>query len=172
MSGSTELLKLLGSSARIGLGRGGPGLPTGGAGIEHADFSAMLKKAQTGAIASQLPVTIESGANVALTDEELAGLSLVADRAEAAGVRTALVMFPDKSVVLDVHTRQVKSAADVNSDVLTGVDGVVRIPAAGPAGATGVVPTLPAGAIGNASVARLLGTIGPSTPQDALAKAS
>jgi len=32
-------------------------------------------------------------------------------------------MFPDKSVVLDVHTRSVKGSADVNSDFLTGVDG-------------------------------------------------
>jgi hypothetical protein len=167
MSGSAELLKLLGSGARAaGLaGRAGLGPVPGAPGIEHADFSALLKKAQAGDLSSHLPVTVDKSANITLTDEELAGLSLVADRAEAAGVRSALVMFPDKSVVLDVQTRRVTATPDVSADVLTGVDGVIRIPAAGGGGAAVGVSTLTSGAMGNASVARLLEAMGQGKKQ-------
>lgn len=159
MSNSSELLRILGAGARIGGVEGRIGAQPGPAGIEHADFSALLKKAQSGGMASRLPVTIEKGANVSLSEDELAGLAAVADRAEAAGVRSAVVMFPDKAILLDVHTRSVKGAADITSDVLAGVDGVIRIPAAGDPKARGAPPTLPAGGIGNASVARLLAKV-------------
>jgi hypothetical protein len=114
MSGSVELLKLLGSGVRpagADQAHGGPPAPS----LERADFAALLKQARSGGMPSHLPVTVESGANVQLSADELEGLSAIADRAEAAGVRSALVMFPDKTVVLDVHTRSVKAAPDMTS---------------------------------------------------------
>jgi hypothetical protein len=124
---STQLLRQLGSGVRptdaAPVGLRGPGAP----GIEGASFGDLLKQAREGGLASKLPVEIAPGANVALSDEQLARLSLAADRAEAAGVKTALVNIDGQRLVLDVHARRVMGVAAPENGVYLGIDGVMDL---------------------------------------------
>jgi hypothetical protein len=160
---TNQLLRVLGSSAGSlrpvapGASRA-PGAK-GWTPIEHADFARLLEQAQAGSLSTGLPVTVEKDAGVSLSEEELAQLSVAADKAEAAGIRSALVMLDGKSVLLDVHTRSVKGAADLSSGLLSGVDGVINLTTTpgsttSPAGA-GIAP-LPSPAPSGNALIRLL----------------
>lgn len=116
------LLKALGNGIKL------PGLPGGAAavpGIEQVSFSDLLKQARDGGLTTKLPVTVDPDSGIALTDEQLASLSIAADKAEASGIRTALVMVGDQRVILDVARRTVVGAASAEAGVLAGVDGVI-----------------------------------------------
>ncbi|MBY0262139.1 MAG: hypothetical protein K2Q20_07325, partial [Phycisphaerales bacterium] len=97
---SVSLLKQLGSHTNAPASA----KPSGQA-IESTGFAELLAQALSGELGSSTPVTISPDAKVSLTPDELARISLGADRAEAAGIRTALVMVGDQKLVLDVHTR-------------------------------------------------------------------
>lgn len=118
------LLKALGSGIKL------PGLPGGASpapGIEQVSFSDLLKQAREGTLVSRAPVTIDPDSGIGLSEDQLASLTLAADRAEAAGVRTALVMLGDQRFILDVASRTVKAAASADPGILSGVDGVINL---------------------------------------------
>ena len=88
-------------------------------------FAELLAQARSGKLSSSLPVTIDPSSDVQLSEEQLGRLSLAADRLEAAGVRTALVVLDGRKLILDVHQRSVRPAAD--SALIDGVDGVLDL---------------------------------------------
>lgn len=171
MNTAVQLLKLLGSGvrpvesaltqARAALGAG------------EAAFSKLLDQARSGELSSHKVVSVDDDAKVELSDQELARLSLAADKAEAEGVRTALVIFDDKQVLLDVSARKVTGAAPFarggagqtdgdaaaggGAAVLSGVDGVIDLSTKlTPAEQAQVVGTPSASPAAGASLAKLL----------------
>jgi hypothetical protein len=125
-----------------------------------ADFEAMLKLAGEGKVSSEQGVQISGRAGVELTPEQLARVAQAADRAEAAGFSTALVLIDGKALKLDVQTRQIQGTFDAQTSARTAqFDGVVTAPAEGEADAPQVLPMpggLSAGGGGNASLAAVL----------------
>lgn len=132
----SQLLQLLGSGIRPGaLVDGAAGAARQVLGAGEAAFSQLLAQAQSGELSSHKLVSVDPDAGVQLTDEQIARLSVAADQAEAQGLRTALVVFDDKQVVLDVGARTVTSVADLAprasnpavGGLLSGVDGVINL---------------------------------------------
>jgi hypothetical protein len=110
-------------------------------GVENAEFADLLAQVESGGIASGLKVSIDRDAGVSLTDGELAALSVAADKAEAAGIRRAVVMKGGEAMILDVHTRTIVGKAEIKDGVLAGIDGVIRLDGAGAADVSLPVPS-------------------------------
>jgi hypothetical protein len=122
------------------------------------DFAKLLGKAQDGSAVSNLPVTVSPRSGVELTGEQLARLGPAADKAAAAGMQTALVTIDGKSLLMDVHSRQVTAAAQPSERAVTGIDGVVAVPDAADSenGAEPSVLPMPRSGYDNASVLSVL----------------
>ena len=168
---STDLLRQLAGAGAIGRAGAIGSRPT--ASVEAAPFAELLRQASDGNLPTKLKVSVQSGAGLSLSDAQLARLSAGADRAEAAGLRTALVLIDGQRLVMDVHSREITGKAADAGGVVGGVDGLIDLGnavvggvggAAAPGGA-GVAPStqfprpligLPSGLTGNASLARLL----------------
>lgn len=163
-----QLLKQLGSGVRpteVG------GKKSHAEASGEAAFAQLLAQARSGELSSHKVVEIADDAKVTLNDGEIARLSLAADRAEAEGVRKALVVFDDKQVILDVASRTVTGAAGfvgaggdaatAGASVLGGVDGVINL--SGKLGAVesanGAVGTPSAFPLANGSLSKLLETL-------------
>lgn len=149
---SVQLLRQLGSGLRPALPAGSSGAPSG---VQPGEFSALLRQAQAGELVSNVPVTVAPNAGVKLTDDQLAQLSLAADKAEAAGIRTALVLLDGQSVTLDVGNRLVTGPAEIGTGgVLGGVDGVINLaqPTAADATSARILPLPPGTLLGNSSL--------------------
>jgi len=128
---SATLLRALGGGIRpLGLSAAGSSAaraPATGAG--GLDFARLLSQAQAGEVASMSPVSIERGAGVSLSDDQLRRLSIAADRAEASGVSRALVLIDGMALRLDVGARSVVGKVELSAGAaLSGIDGVVRAP--------------------------------------------
>jgi hypothetical protein len=135
---ASQLLRLLGSGVRP-VDTGAP--QTQGASTSGLDFAELLGKARSGELSSHKMVEVDEHAGVSLSDEELTKLTLAADKAEAAGLRTALVVFDDQQVVLDIPTRTVTGPAGLDGaagrgapgvsvgapGILSGIDGVINL---------------------------------------------
>jgi hypothetical protein len=119
---SLQLLKLLGSGVRPG---SLPAAAPNAAG--QTAFADLLSRAKDGSLASAAPVTIAGDAGVSCSDDQLARLSLGADRLEAAGVRTALVNIDGQKLILDVHARSITGRASGADGIVSGVDGVIDL---------------------------------------------
>jgi len=129
VSDTNDLLRMLGSGVR-------PVAPsasttktagqTAGA-VEGTPFAELLEQAERGEISSNRRVSAASGSGIELSDAESTALSAAADRAEAAGIRTALVMLDDRSVVLDVANRSVTGKAEFTRGIMPGIDGVINL---------------------------------------------
>jgi hypothetical protein len=162
MSGANELLKMLSGAPSVGAASKIRGLvPQAGqakpASVENAEFAELLSRAQSGELRSGVPVTVDSDAGVSLSETDLAMLTLAADKAEAAGIRRAVVLTGDKALILDVQSRSVVGKADMKDGVLSGIDGVIRIGADGAAEEVSGTLPVPSGFVGaNPSLASLL----------------
>lgn len=149
---AAQLLRLLGSGVNA-LRPAAPAPP-----VDKADFAQLLQQARSGEVRTDLPVTVENDAGVSLTPAELTRLCVAADRAEAAGIRTALVLLDGKAVLLDVHTRSVKGAVSLGEGqeaIVPGIDGLIDLrTAAGGGGedAPGGPPTISEGPGGGAPI--------------------
>ncbi len=97
------------------------------AGESQAAFADLLRQARDGTLASTAPVTIAGDAEVSCSDEQLARLSLGADKLEAAGVRTAMVNIDGQQLILDVHARSIVGRASAENGVIAGIDGVLDL---------------------------------------------
>lgn len=127
--------------------------------LQGADFDSLLTKARGGQLASGREVTVAKGAGVRLSPDQLARISIAADKAEAQGATRALVTIDGHSFKLDITARQITGAVDLTQGgVLTGIDAVLRIPsdkAAATDPRTLPLPRTGAG-MGNASLLRAL----------------
>lgn len=152
-NGSSDLLRLLGSGAgSVGAaskirGVTSQGGQQGATGVEQAAFADLLERAKAGELSSGRPIEIDDDAGVTLSDAEMAMLTVAADKAEAAGIRRAVVMTGGQAVILDVGSRTVVGKAESEDGVISGIDGVIRL---GADGATEVDTMLrpPSGFIG------------------------
>jgi len=142
--GATELLKRLGGGQATGLSAGSATV----ADKARSGFAGMLSRLSAAAPASGMAVTVEPFAGVTLNAEQLERLSRAADAAESAGATRALVVVDDQALLMDVTTRRITGKADPEAQVLTDLDAVVRVPAAGSSGAAGVVGLPGKGAFG------------------------
>lgn len=138
---SAQLLRALGGGIRPA----GPSVPPAPA--DGLSFESLLSKARAGEVATGAPITVSRGAGVNLTDDQLARLSLAADRAEAQGATKALVLIDGMALSLDVGVRTITGAVDLaSSAVHQGFDGVVTVPsspsAAGAFPAAALTPLL------------------------------
>ncbi len=86
-------------------------------------FADHLKKAQGDT--DRLPVEIGRGVEVELTQEQMARIAEAADRAEAEGASSAVVMIDGMALELDVMLRTIRSVVDQESGLKTGIDAVV-----------------------------------------------
>jgi len=104
--------------------------PNGSAASSSAgvDFAAMLSSARSGEVTSTRPVQAAAGVEKALTPEQLRRIGVAADRAESAGMTSAVVLIDGQAVKLDVLGRQVEAVVDPRAVALTGVDGVLAAP--------------------------------------------
>lgn len=105
-----------------------PGANTAGsAPIESSSFADLLESARNGELSKNAPITVDPDVTASLTDDQLAALSFAADKAEAAGIRTALVRVGGQQLVLDVASRRITASATAESGVIAGVDGVLDL---------------------------------------------
>jgi hypothetical protein len=108
---------------------------TGGAGGDGG-FSAALDRARAGdaggvgpgGLASSLPVKFDEDVAGGLSDEQLRRLSLAADRAQAAGLGTALMLIDGQALVMDVATRTIIQRVEPGATLVGGIDGLVPVP--------------------------------------------
>ena len=123
---ATQLLRLLAS----GIQPASASAVQPGSAPASSPFADLLKQARAGTLESELPVTIAGDAqdaNVTLSEDQLASLSLAADKLEAAGVRNALVTIDGQRLILDVHLRQITARAAGDNGIVAGVDGVMDL---------------------------------------------
>jgi hypothetical protein len=158
---ATNLLKSLASGVRTNAAASPLANATGLTGqLESGQFADLLRRAQSGELTSSRPVSIGRDAKVNLSADQLAKISLAADKAEVAGVRSALVLIDGQAVTLDVGSRTVTGKADLGSGVMAGIDGFINLsPSAVSAGSEPAALGLPSLASGRglgASLAKLL----------------
>lgn len=141
MNSGTDLLRKL-SSGVLPRGVGETPGVLGKAAVASSGFADLLSAAKEGTLSSGRPVTVEKGSDAALTDEQLARLGAVADKAEASGASRVLVQMDGKWFKLDVGARQVSAAAEPRAgEVTTGIDAVVRETTASRAAEPAQAPT-------------------------------
>lgn len=125
--------------------------------VEGANFADLLRTAENGQIASGREVTVGKGVELTLTREQAAGLAAAADRAEASGAQSVMVLMDGLALKLDVGSRTIVGKADLASgQVVTGVDAVVSLPGKDGSATPPIVPYPRAGAGLNPSLARAL----------------
>lgn len=157
----TDLLRQLAAGVRLGsaVGSTPPSGVTGS--VASGQFADLLRRAQAGELSSNRPVSIAADANVRLTDDQLAQVSLAADKAEVAGVRNALVLIGGRAFKLDVADRTITGAADLSAGVLAGIDGVINLdPERLSASQTPAPLPVPTASISSPSLAALLADMG------------
>ena len=153
----SALLKLLGNNPRVaGLGSARPNVaaPTG---VEPGVFADLLSKARGGELSSNQPVTIDPdcASSVKLTPDQLAQIAIAADKAEASGIRKALVVLDDQQLMLDVSSRTLKAASSDSGSVVTDIDGVINLATKSrPAALPPLQP--PSAALSSSSLVKLL----------------
>jgi hypothetical protein len=145
-----DLLRVLGSAIR----------PDGAADVRASEgieaFGDLLQKAQAGSLETGLPVSIAAGAEVELSESQLAELGRLVDRAHAEGATRMAVLVDGKALDVDVLSRRVLGELDLaDGKVMTGIDGVVKLDT-DDAGTSLTLPTPSQGAV-DASLLRLLG---------------
>ena len=149
---SVDLLRRLGRGSALGASPASgscSGRPDG------VDFAALLEQARSGLTESAIPVTVDGQAKVELSDEQLARVGQAADRAQAEGLTTALVLIDGQALTLDVGARRITGKVDpARAGALARIDGVVTAPGTGEAGAAG-----DAGAGGELTRGQLLGRL-------------
>lgn len=154
MATGSELLRALGGMSPVAPATGAKRVGTGGA-SQAMDFSAMLERARAGELESGLPVQVAPGAEIGVSEEQLARLGPIIDRLHATGASHALIAIDGRLLVVDVLTRQVRSEFDPSAgEMVEGIDAVAS--AAAQDEGSAVVPPPGVGVMGP-SLARALG---------------
>lgn len=161
---SLQLLQRLALPRVGGSGFTGVAPDPAGQGSFSGDFASLLKSAQDGTLRSSLPVTIAFDAGVSLSDDQLARISLATDKAEAAGVKNALVVVGGQQLTLDVPSRTITGKALATDGVLPNVDGVINLDALAQEASASVALGVPSGFALNPSLQNLLARSAEKTP--------
>lgn len=118
------LASLASGAAKRLAGAGGPSSPA---------FADMLGKARA-TQSSGLPVGVAQGVDVDLSTDQLGRLAQAADRAEAQGAQTAVVMIDGRALELDVTLRQITGEVNPDQGIRPEVDTFLFAPAQASAG--------------------------------------
>lgn len=120
-----DLMKKLGSGV---MPAGLSGTPTTlGRADQGAMFESLLRGAFNTEESSGQTVSVSSAAGVTLSEEQLGRLSKAADKAEAAGAKSALIELDGAFYKLDVASRQITGVAVLNeASPLGSLDTVIR----------------------------------------------
>lgn len=114
-------------------------------------FADLLGKAQDGLKPSGRPVELGRGVDLQLTGDQLKRLSLAADRAEAQGAQSAVVMIDGRALELDVTLRTITGEVSGDQGIRPEIDTFLFAPAE----AQPATPT-PPGTPQNADLLRIL----------------
>jgi hypothetical protein len=130
MSNSNDLLRRLEPAVRPApLAHGGGSTSAAAALFESQPFDRLLAAAFAGEIRSDRPVQAACDLQPSLSAGQLERLSLAADRAEAGGARTALMMIDGRGIVVDVTGRMITS--EMRADDVSGmlqIDAAMVVP--------------------------------------------
>ncbi len=154
---SVSLLRRLASGVR-----GFDGDAASAAGVPHAgaasEFGALLEQATRGTLRSGLPLRLAPGLSEPVDASMLDRLGAAADLAAAEGAERVLVMAGERTFRVDVATRTVIDAPAAQTQVVVGIDGVVRAPTADGRGGGGGTHQAdgPARVVRNGSLLRVL----------------
>ncbi|TVS07826.1 MAG: hypothetical protein EA423_03130 [Phycisphaerales bacterium] len=119
----TDMLKMLGAGVRPV----GPAAPAQPASPESADFAELLRQVRQGELGSGRPVKVPGDLGIDLSEDQLKRLAEAADRAEAAGAQSVVVMIDGHLLHLDVQSRQVLRSVELkHGEVLSDIDAVVN----------------------------------------------
>ncbi len=111
--------------------------------VSSAGFGELLDRAMGGSLGSGRQVELMPDAGVTLTPDQLGRVSAAADRAELAGMHRAMVEIDGMELMVDVPMRRVLGPAQADDHgVISGVDGVVRVPSEAAADAAGTAGLL------------------------------
>ena len=159
VGGAKDLLRALGTNASPGIAQ-----PSTASGAAATSFADALSSARAGKLASGRTVEVDPASGVNLSKSEVEALSRAADRAEANGATSALVLLGERAFKVDVPTRRVTGEVSLSDgSAVTGIDTVLR------ADGEGAVTTEEkltssfsrlAGQMANAGLRRALGEIG------------
>jgi hypothetical protein len=130
-----NLLQQLSLRAGSATAAGRSGGAAAQAGVESASFAELLEQVRAGVIGSGRTVGVATGSEIELSEDVAKRLSAAADKAEAAGIRQALVILDDRKLVLDVATREVRASDALDTagpvtgsaGILAGIDGVIDL---------------------------------------------
>lgn len=121
----------------------GSGIVPGGVSRTNAvdgatfDFAALLQKAERGELESGRAVRVDDAADLDLTPDQIERLNQAMDAADVAGARKLFAVIDGLGVVIDVPSRTIERAIDLQdsgadrvlpADVLVGVDAVTIVP--------------------------------------------
>lgn len=96
----------------------------------NSSFADALGRAQTDLASSGLPVGLARGVDVELTSDQLQRLAAAADRAEAQGAQTAVVMIDGRALELDVTLRQITGEVSPDQGIRPEIDTFLFAPPA------------------------------------------
>lgn len=134
--------------SRLGSGVLPPGIERAAVAGERGipDFSELLERARAGGFSTGLPVRVAQGSGVSLSPAQLERVQQAADVAEAHGATRAVLLIDGQELMLDVMGREIIGRADLGGGVsgrggmVTGIDAVIRVPAANEEGGAEVLP--------------------------------
>ncbi|MBL8963606.1 MAG: hypothetical protein KF787_09655 [Phycisphaeraceae bacterium] len=133
-SSATDLLRVLGGRAHSAHARpDGPHAMASASEIARTgSFAQLLEAARSGHFSGGPPVTVHPSSGVSLTPDQMQRLSVAADMAQAAGATRALVRIDGMSLLMDVGVRSITASVKIApGEVVTGIDALVEVPAAG-----------------------------------------
>jgi|GEM_PF-1853845 len=109
--------------------------PASSAASGDLGFSSALSKAQVGGagtadLASLQPVAFDPDVPQTFDAAQMQRLSLAADKAQAAGMNTALLLIDGQALVMDVASRTITARVDPAAQIVEGIDGLVPVPPA------------------------------------------
>lgn len=102
--------------------------PSSSSSTPKADFAALLDKARAGDLPSDLPVQLGKDVQAPLTPDQLQRIALAADKAESAGMASALVLIDGQALLLDVTSRTITGSVSPDASTLDNIDGIVAAP--------------------------------------------
>jgi hypothetical protein len=157
-AGGAELLRALGAGVRpVDAVPSAVGQRGGGSDV----FGSLLEAARAGSVRTDLPVSVDRGVALVLSDGDRARIGAAIDTAAGLGARRAAVLFEGRVLTVDAQDRRIVAAQAAGKvESIGGIDAVVRV---GPPNANGPAVAKtdgPGGGTGGRAGSALLAALG------------